>query len=270
MAVHWLIEVDIFADTAKRIISALESRSLPWTRYDDDTHAAQLPPVDMPVIFWGSLGAAYVDRVAARWSPGAVGDVRRFHCSEYYGQFPGVPLANSDAVFTTVAALVRSPAATVAALGKPDHTFVRPDSPLKPFSGRPLSIDDVSLATLDYGFYYNDEQLPVVVSTLKDVGREWRFVVADRIVVADCEYRASREGVGTDVPDTARQVATMVAEAGWQAAPLYVVDIAEVNGDPHVMELNPFSGADLYYCDPTSVAKAASRVAQRLFERHGS
>jgi hypothetical protein len=30
---------------------------------------------------------------------------------------------------------------------------VRPDSPLKPFSGRVLRSDQISLATLDRGFY---------------------------------------------------------------------------------------------------------------------
>lgn len=56
-------------------------------------------------------------------------------------------------------------------------------------------------------------------------------------------------------------------DAAWQAAPLYVVDIGEVDGALCVMELNPFSGADLYYCDAPRVVDIAARIAQRLFGR---
>ena len=265
MTVHWLIEVDVFADTAARITSTLDARNQLWTRYHDDVRPAELPPLDVPVIFWGSLDAAYSQRVAGPWKPGAVGDVERFHCSAYYGELAGSKIANADAMFTTVAELVVAPAAIVTALGSPERVFVRPDSPLKPFSGRELAVADISLATLDHGFYYDDDQLAIAVCAPKTVGREWRFVVAAREVVAGCEYIASREGVGVSVPEGAKLLAEQVAAADWQAAPLYVVDVAEVDGDFGVMELNPFSGADLYHCDPDRVVDAASRVAERLF-----
>lgn len=269
VTVHWLIEVDVFADTAGRITSVLDTRSQPWTRYHDDIQSADLPPPEVPVIFWGSLGAAYAQQVAARWKPGAVGEVGRFNCSAYYSRLGGINVANKDAVFTTVSELVADPATTVAPLGSPERVFVRPDSPLKPFSGRELPVADISLAALDHGFYYEDDQLPIIVSAPKIVGREWRFVVADSEVVAGCEYIASREGVGVSVPDAARACADQIATADWQAAPLYVVDVAEVDDGFGMMELNPFSGADLYHCDPEKVVDAASRVANRLFEKQG-
>ncbi len=36
--------------------------------------------------------------------------------------------------------------------------FVRPDSPLEPFSGRVLERGRISLQALDHGFYYDDAQ----------------------------------------------------------------------------------------------------------------
>lgn len=269
MTVHWLIEVDVFADAASRITGALDAHGQPWTRYHDGVAAAELPPVDVPLIFWGSLGAAYTDRVAARWKPGAIGDVGRFACKGYYQQLGDIPLANAESVFTTVADLVTAPNAMLAPLGQPERVFVRPDSPLKPFSGRSLTVSEISLAALDHGFYYEDDQLPVVVSRALEegeLGREWRFVVGDGRVIAGCEYVASREGKGADVPGAARDLAARVARAEWQAAPLYVVDVAEVAGDLRVMELNPFSGADLYHCDPVAVVDGASAVARSLHD----
>ncbi|MEM6468489.1 MAG: hypothetical protein AAF802_02890 [Planctomycetota bacterium] len=58
-------------------------------------------------------------------------------------------------------------------IGGRDRGFVRPDSPLKPFSGRVLDANAISLKTLDHGFYCEDEILPVVVAPVVDVGREW-------------------------------------------------------------------------------------------------
>lgn len=266
MQVHWLIETGVFERTAGGICEALDAASQPWTRYHDDITSAELPNSDDPVLFWGSLGAAYAERVADKWVPGAVGDVERFACSAYFEGLKGIPFANDDAVFSTVAQLAAAPQEVVAPLGGPDRVFVRPDSPLKPFSGRQLAVGEISLSALDHGFYYEDDRLAVVVSAPKAVQREWRLVVGDGAVVAGCEYVESREGVGTDVPDGAQALAARVAEAEWQAAPLYVVDVGEVDGDYRVMELNPFSGADLYHCDPTAVVEMASRIARRLFE----
>jgi hypothetical protein len=266
VGVQWLIEVDVFPDTAKRICGELDRVGLRWTRYHDEVRGVELPSKDLPVIFWGSLGAAYTDCVAANWTPGAIGDVGRFACRAYYEGIAGIPFANSDAIFTTVADLVADPASNLASLGTQERVFIRPDSPLKPFSGRELSVSEISLSALDHGFYYEDDQLPIVVSTPKRVEREWRFVVGDGAVVAGCEYVESREGVGTDVPDGAQALAARVAEAEWQAAPLYVVDVGEVDGDYRVMELNPFSGADLYHCDPAAVVATGTRIAQRLFD----
>ena len=142
--------------------------------------------------------------------------------------------------------------------------FVRPDSALKPFSGRQLAVADLSLAALDHGFYYDEDDLPIVVSSAKQIDREWRFVVADGDVVAGCEYSAERRGRGTDTPAAARALAEQVAHHAWRPAPLYIVDVATVGDCSAVLELNPFSGADLYECDAIAVVAAASRVAARL------
>lgn len=265
MDVHWLVEADVFPITAPRIIAALEEAGHPWTRYEDGIANSALPPADACVIFWGSLGAAYGEPVAARWTPGAIGDPDRFRCSVYHAHL-GPLLANPDSVFTTVRALVDDPAVALKPLGNPEHVFVRPDSALKPFSGRQLAVSSLSLEALDHGFYYEDEDLPVVVSSAKSIGHEWRFVLAEANVVAGCEYDFARRGRGQDIPTAARTLAEKVASAAWQPAPIYIVDIGDVDGAMKVMELNPFSGADLYECDARTVVASATRVAIRLHQ----
>jgi len=263
MRAHWLIEASVFPASAPRLIAALEESGCPWTRYEDGMASSALPPADACVIFWGSLGAAYGERVAARWTPGAIGDPDQFQCSVYHRHL-GPVLANPDSVFTTVRALVNDPAAALSELGDLAHVFVRPDSPLKPFSGRSLAVSSLSLEALDHGFYYDDEDLPVVVSAAKHIDQEWRLVLAEGRVVTGCEYDAERRGGATGVPDAVLALATQVATAAWQPAPIYILDLGVVEGSLRVMELNPFSGADLYHCDATAVVDAATHIALRL------
>jgi hypothetical protein len=247
---HWLIETVVFPETASRVTAALDAAGEPWTRWHEDLR--RLPEGD--VIFWGSLGAAYERRVR-----GAVGDIERFRCSSYFREL-GPLLANRDAIFTTVRELVDDPASVLAPLGSPARVFVRPDSALKPFAGRAVATAELSLAALDHGFYYYDERLPIVIAPARTVGREWRFVIGDGAVVAGCEYGAERAGRGGDVPAAARMVADAVAAHAWQAARLYVADVAEIGGALAVVELNPFSGADLYDCDAAAIVKFVSTL----------
>lgn len=263
MQVHRLIEVGVFLETAPGLCAAIEARHDRWTRYTDDVADAELPPRGACVVFWGSLGAAYKDLVAARWRPGAIGDIEQFRVTSYASRL-GPLLANTETVTTTVKDLVEKRQDVLARLHQPQRMFVRPDSALKPFAGRVLETSAIDRAALDHGFYYDDDSLPVIVAPARKIHREWRTVVAEGEVVGACGYTSDRRGAEQPVPEPVREIARQVARSAWQPAPIYVVDIAEVDGRLRVLELNPFSGADLYACDPTAVVDAVARVCERL------
>ena len=65
--------------------------------------------------------------------------------------------------------LVANAGSVATEFGCTDRIFVRPDNPLKPFSGRVLDVDWGSRKSLDHGFYYEDETLPVIVAPIVDV-----------------------------------------------------------------------------------------------------
>lgn len=262
MQTTWLIEADAFPKTAQQVIDLLEVLHVPWLPWP-------IPPDRRPpgegavVLFWGSLGAAYTQRVADRWRPGAIGPIEVFHNSTYHR--PLHPhLANPDAIFTTAAQLVAEPSRVLAPLGCPDRIFVRPDSPLKPFSGRVVRLDQLSLEALDHGFYYDDPQLPILACPVQQIEAEHRFVIAGGRVVGGCTYDPDRSGRGRTVPEAAERLAEQIGAAPWQAAELYVVDVGLIDGRPRVLELNPFSGADLYDCPTPELIEAACGVARRL------
>ena len=149
--VHWLIEVGVFPETASRVCAAIEARGDRWTRYVDGISEAELPAREECVVFWGSLGAAYRDRVAAPWRPGAIGDIEQFRVASYAPRLASL-LANTDSVTTTVRELVDQPQDVLARLDRPQRVFVRPDSALKPFSGRVLDASAIDRSALDHGF----------------------------------------------------------------------------------------------------------------------
>ena len=153
--------------------------------------------------------------------------------------------------------LVESSAAVLAKRGVQGSVFVRPDSPLKPFSGRVLSADNITLPALDHGFYFEDEQLPVVIAPARAIGAEWRFVVVNGEVVTGSGHIAEGRRAGEDAADSpAWRLAAEIAREMPLPEPVVVLGICEVDGALRLLELNPFSGADLYDCDLTAVVSA--------------
>jgi len=262
-SVTWLIETGVFPESSRGVVAALQARGTGWVRYRDGIPDSELPEPGVCVLFWGSLGAAYGERVAARWVPGAVGDAAQFRYSVYAPRLRE-RLINHAVVYARVCDLVERTDETLAPLGNPRRFFVRPDSPLKPFAGRVIETATVTRAALDHGFYYDDDTLAIVVARARAVGREWRCVVGDGRLIAVCEYGADRRQRDGEAPSAVLELASDVAQLEWQPAPIYCVDIAEVDGSLGVLELNPFSGADLYGCAPEPVVDAAGRIAQRL------
>jgi hypothetical protein len=124
-----------------------------------------------------------------------------------------------------------------------------------------LAADAITAAALDHGFYYVDLDLPVMISRVRSIGREWRFVVGDGAIVAGCAYATEQRALDA-ADDAARAFAAEVAPVA-PPAPLYVLDVGEVDGALRVLELNPFSGADFYACDADAIVTDATAIAAR-------
>ena len=183
-AVTRVVEPMAFSDAYATFCDAIDALGHERLIWDDERGAgARLRPANRAVVFHGSLGAADRVRRALPWTPGAFCAAEAFCCSAWYPR-ASAWLLNRRWKRTTVAALVADPLGVAGALAVAGRVFVRPDSPLKPFSGRVCALDDLSLAALDFGFYYGDPSTPVIVAPVEPVEREWRFVVASNIAAA--------------------------------------------------------------------------------------
>jgi hypothetical protein len=122
--------------------------------------------------------------------------------------------------------------------------------------------DNLTLKALDHGFYYGDIDLPVIVAPVVNVGREWRYVVVQDEVVAGSAYEADgRTAIPDDPSGTHWEFAQSIAKEMAPPQDVFVMDICEVDERLRLLELNPFSGADLYAYDVNKVVEAVSRLA---------
>lgn len=263
-AVTWVLEDEILQDRAVALEAAIRRaghRVLPWR--DQWFNDGLWPALEGErAVFYGSLRTAARVRSELPWEPGAWMDVEGFTCSRW---FPDVApwLLHRDWQIWTVAELAASPDGCARFLGSPERIFVRSDSPLKPFSGRVLRVADVTLEALDYGVSFNDASLPVVVAAARAIGDEWRFVVAAGEVVTGSQYVGEgRIPKRVDKACRAWRYAADLAQRIRSPEPVYVLDVCEDGSELRLLELNPFSGAELHAADPDAVVEAVSRVLQ--------
>lgn len=266
---HWLLELDMFPERAPLLAAAARRAGHRVTPWNDDWwgNGRFAAVTGEPMLLHGSLGNASKIKQLGRWRPGAFCDVDAFQCSTWY---PAATrwLLNRRTVFTTVAEACADPAKVFAEFGGAGRLFLRPDSPLKPFSGRVVSLEALTPAALDHGFYYDDLSLPILAAPETKVGREWRFAVVEGAIVTGSEYDPDgRTPRRPAEPGAAWSFAAEIAGALPPPERVYVLDVCETAEGLRLLELNPFSGAALYHCEPNiivdRVARACAREAAR-------
>ncbi len=260
--ITWVLEPDVFPESNSSLRRAIKSSGHRLLDWDDLWWQEGVPAhvADANTFFHGSLGNAARIHGELNWCPGSFCDQAAFCCSALYDDATEW-LLHSDWRFLPANELVAKAVEVAASIGCTDRVFVRPDSPLKPFSGRVLDVATISLSSLDHGFYFDDEALPVVVCPICEVGREWRFVVAKSSVIAGSSYDPSSRTAIADQPASAAwSFASEVAASIRSPADVYVLDVCEANGSLRLLELNPFGGADLYACDAASIVRELANV----------
>lgn len=263
--VAWVLEAEVFPDSHERMRDAVLATSGEVVLWNDDWLANESWPrlLDRTVIFHGSLGNAAVIAERLTWTPGSFCDTKQFRCSEWYPR-AAQWLRHKNWVLSSAEDLTAAPDDVMAPLGASEQVFVRPDSPLKPFSGRVLRRNEISLAAMDHGFYYDDKRLPVIAAPVRTISREWRYVVVSGEIVAGSAYAAEgRSALPDDHRGLPWKFAVSVAERLDAPQEIFTLDVCEAEGDLYLLELNPFSGADLYACDRVVVVSAISAFAGR-------
>jgi hypothetical protein len=203
-----------------------------------------------------------------RWEPGVFATVEHFSCSNYFCHF-GDYLLNRVYTMVPFGEIRRLKTFLFDTFGQEGRIFVRPDSPLKLFTGQVVTADNFD-ADMDFmGFYDFPQESLVVVSRPQTIEIEWRFVVANRSVVAGSQYKLKGTNVSAPTYEpAAKELAERIAESSYQPDPVYVMDICRTSaGEYRLLEIGGFSFADLYATDKNAVVAAVSAEAIALWKK---
>jgi hypothetical protein len=264
--VTWVIESAVMPNSHPQLKRAITELNQRLVGRDDDWWVTGAWPSQIrgPIVFHGSLGNA--DRIERElsWRPGAFCRTTEFHCSRWYSA-ASAWLLHQQWVLLPAREFVENASSVFEQFGS-NEVFVRPDSPLKPFAGRVLGREKISLEALDFGFYFDDPELPVNVAPTRTIGREWRYVVAEGRLVGGSAYSADGRIANPDDPKGAPwRFAEDILRSLRPPEEVYVLDLCEADGELKLLELNPFSGADLYACNAREVVTAVSSAAAAKF-----
>ncbi len=261
--VRWAVQTNLgSADDIEKLCLTLERLDVELVKLEvipfDDTPPDV--PADGRVIFYGSTTLMRNVTRDGRWTPGVFFDESRFSFEALRAGFGADALLNGASEVITVGELLARDLAPDA------EFFLRPAGDLKEFAGRVHTFEE--LAPWRDGLASSNGPLGldtlVQVAPPRALGREWRTVVVDGRVVAASQYRSSgRLKVTGDVPEEVLRFAGEMA-ARYQPAPVFALDVGEVDEGLRVVETNCFNSAGFYWCDLYEIARRVTAFVRAM------
>lgn len=273
--VHWLLDANVFHEYHDDLVAAIVrhgdavesiNRPDPPYRWDDAPNRYRdCFPDGACVITHADIDLVRRVRQDRRWTPGVFASEENFYWSTYFPHFEKF-LLNRDHLMLPFVELSGRRNELFDRFGRNEKIFVRPDSPLKIFSGQLASLATFE-KDLDFmAFYDFPHASPVVVSSPKGIRGEWRVVVAGREPVAashnvDQGQKISAPCHSAELFDFAQSI----LDSGYAPDPVWIMDICQTDDHSlHLLEIGMFSCSNLYGCDKDLVVKAVSRAAQSV------
>lgn len=260
--VLWAVQTNLgSADDVARLCDTLDRQGVAWSPLRvipfDDT------PPDVPaggrVLFYGSTTLMRNVARAGLWTPGVFFDEARF-------AFEALRAGYGDALLNAASEVVTAGAFAARDLDPAAEFFVRPAGDLKEFAGRVVAFAEIAQWREGLGSSNGPlgPDTRIQVAAPQALGREWRTVVVDGAVVAASQYRfqerlAVRAEVPAEVVDFAAQMA-----ARYAPAPVFVLDVGEVEAGLRVVETNCFNSAGWYACDYAAVVRRVTDFVRRM------
>jgi hypothetical protein len=271
----WLVEAGVYGDEAGPLLTAIRRQGMAVAvvphqalkRGEMLSVEQQVLADDDCVIGYGTFSFARQIQLHRPWKPGAWATAENLDCTTYFAYF-GKFLLNQRYVILPGVEAIRQRDWLFQVLGKDDEVFARPTGCNKLFTGRCIFKDDFAAALAPTRY---DPATLVTVSPPRDIGTEWRLVVAGERVIAASQYCVQgRKCVQAGCPEEVQKFAeAMLAEVRWRPDPIFMLDICEADGQFWLVEINGFSCSWLYACDVNAVVEEASRLASEAWERSG-
>lgn len=211
-----------------------------------------LPTVNNPVVVYGSVG---IQKIANKnnWKPAVwTGNcldeiVIRDKLREQY--------LNSDAIqcsFIDSLDIIKEKNLEI--------FFIKPNEDIKEFTGDVLEFKEYQEL---YNNILNNElncNYDVVISSPKNTGIEWRFVIVNGKISSSSMYRNYRRLYQKqDSPNYVKEFVNDVIKI-YNPLPVYVMDIVETDDGLKVVEYNTFNSSGLYSCNVSDIIKDINKL----------
>lgn len=190
-------------------------------------------------------------------------------CTAYYPKFQSL-LFNDRHKIMTVSELKMNMFAVYKEFGKEARIYIRPDRGDKPFTGQLLDIQDFERFWQNNVVCNAEDHDIVIVSTPKQINGEWRFVCCndpDIIAYSTYQYQGQKTLIPA-APQGAIDLVKEILKVGYYPDVIFVIDVCEdADGLFWLLEFNSFSSAGLYECKKNVIAKRASEIAIREWQK---
>jgi hypothetical protein len=244
VVVTWILESNVFAEVCfDQMVDHFKVRGIPYhvVRIIPFLHEIDgpTPCVTGPVVVYGSIGIQKLAD-ANGWHPGVFAIPTEAETQAALGDL----YLNAD----LKRMLMSEVEGYLIHMG--DTAFIKPDTDTKEFAGQ--IIESLEFKSWYDGMkdsgYLDGNDFPVVVSSPKKLGCEWRVVVVNGKISSSSLYR--QYGIVKPerhiIPEV--EAIVMAAHERFQPADVYVIDIAQLGDEFKVIEYNTFNSAGLYAC----------------------
>ena len=147
--------------------------------------------------------------------------------------------------------------------------FIRPSEDGKQFAGFVDTTKEIkrflddAVKCASSGSYQISEDLPLVISTVKDIQAEWRWFIVNRKIVSGSMYRRSKRLVKIRELDTETIEEAQAFADIWLPNDNCVMDLASVDNEKKVIEFNCINSSGFYNHDTKEIFKALWEYATK-------
>ena len=230
--------------------------------YKDFMYTKHICPLIEPTILQGPIN--FIKQYKSiGYNPGAYGFTDDMNVSNYISKSNLKGSFLNNGVFATISQVRNQFKFFIDMNG--GEFFIRPNSGFKTFQG--FIVSDIKEFELDVRTQNISNETLCLITTVKEIDFEFRFVICDGEVIAGSQYSWNgKKDVRIDILPEAQGLAEMVAKDSWQPDSVYTVDVAILKGRnwiPKIIEFNSFASSGLYQCNRDIIVECVSRVAMK-------
>jgi len=260
---NWIIEdVEEFDDLAEKLIQL--NKNVKRIKFNPLLNLNIYKEDELVICHGGVHFISYMQSKSPLWIPHSYCDFKKFDFS-YYSNYFYKYLLNKD--FHLFPSKVFFDNLFKDYFNNIDKIFVKSNSGKKTFSGMSISKND-NLYIDSYDL--RDEEI-IVVSSYKEIEKEYRFVVCDKEIISGSLYKINGEFKFEKIENGeewnfVQDVINdeLIEEAYIQD--IYTIDVCSSNGNLFVLEINSFSCAGLYDCDIKRISEFIEKKSMKEYQ----